>query len=228
MFARASEDGFIHDMVLYYGKTTLEAHDVPLKPEQEGLGATSQIVSVLASTMSFPTTTAIFADSFFTSLELVRYLQDHNCRYTGTARDNRIGKPQLGTIKEMEKKAVPRGTCYYVTSDDGILAVRWKDNKTVILLSTDMGEGPMSTVLKYCSESKKREPVGCPAVTRSYKANLGGIDKSHQVLPMKSNRRYLRLFAYVIDVSLTNAWVVYKRDCKALGVKCQPLKDFKL
>ena len=39
------------------------------------MGASSQIVSVLASTMSSPTTTAIFADNFFTSLELVRYLR---------------------------------------------------------------------------------------------------------------------------------------------------------
>ncbi|KAM4578002.1 piggyBac transposable element-derived protein 3-like [Fundulus diaphanus] len=233
LFARASEDGFIHDIVLYQGKTTLEAHDVPLKPEQEGLGATSQIVSVLASTMTFPTTTAIYADNFFTSLELVRYLRDHNCRYTGTARDNRIGKPPLRTIKDMEKKAVTRGTCDYVTSDDGILAVRWKDNKTVTLLSTDMGVGPMSTVIRYCSESKKREPVNCPAVIRSYNANMGGIDKSDMLVhlyrtPMKSKRWYMRLFAYVIDISLTNAWVVYKRDYKALGVKSQPLKDFRL
>lgn len=33
LFARASEDGFIHDMALYQGKTTLEAHSVPLTPE---------------------------------------------------------------------------------------------------------------------------------------------------------------------------------------------------
>lgn len=64
LFERASEDGFICDMVLYQGKTTLEAHDVPLTPEQKVLGATSQIVAVLASTMSSPTI-AIFADNFF-------------------------------------------------------------------------------------------------------------------------------------------------------------------
>lgn len=34
LFARASEDGFIHDMVLYQGKITLEAHGIPLTPEQ--------------------------------------------------------------------------------------------------------------------------------------------------------------------------------------------------
>ncbi|KAK5907130.1 hypothetical protein CesoFtcFv8_005010 [Champsocephalus esox] len=48
LFSRASADGFIHNMVLYQGKTTLEAHGVPLTPEQQAMGATSQIVSVLA------------------------------------------------------------------------------------------------------------------------------------------------------------------------------------
>ncbi|GAA6232932.1 piggyBac transposable element-derived protein 2-like [Lates japonicus] len=233
LFARASEDGFIHDMVLYQGKTTLEAHDVPLMPEQKVLGATSQIVAVLASTMSSPTTTAIFADNFFTSMELVRYLRDQNCRYTGTARDNRIRNPPLKSIKEMEKKAVPRGTYDYVTSDDRILAVRWKDNRKVTLLSTDMGVELMSSVIRYCSETKMKEPVSCPAVIRSYNASMGGIDKSDMLVhlyrtPMKSKRWYLRLFAYVIDVSITNAWVVYRRDSKALGVNGQSLKDFRI
>lgn len=104
-------------MVLYKGKTMLEAHGVHLTPEQEAMSATSQIVSVLASTMMFSTTTAIFADNFFTSLEIVRYLKNKDCRYTGTARDNRIGKPPLKSIKEMEKKAVPHGACDYVTDD---------------------------------------------------------------------------------------------------------------
>ncbi|KAJ4935696.1 hypothetical protein JOQ06_017225 [Pogonophryne albipinna] len=230
---RASADGFIHDMVLYQGKTTLEAHGVPLIPEQQSLGATSQIVSIQASTMSSPSTTAIFADNFFTSLELVRYLRDQNCRYTGTARDNRIGKPPLKSIKEMEKKAVPRGTCDYIMSDDGILAVRWKDNRTVSLLSTDMGVEPMSSVIRYCSETKTKEPVSCPAVIRTYNANMGGIDKNDMLVhlyrtPMKSKRWYMRMFAYTIDVSLTNAWIMYRRDHKALGVNGVPLKSFRI
>ncbi|XP_045904393.1 uncharacterized protein LOC123970405 [Micropterus dolomieu] len=50
--------------------------------------------------------------------------------------------------KEMMKKAVPRGTCDYITSDDGILMVRWKDNKVVTLMSTDMGVEPWSSVYR--------------------------------------------------------------------------------
>ncbi|KAM3864714.1 piggyBac transposable element-derived protein 3-like [Diretmus argenteus] len=232
LFARASEDGFIHDMVLYQGKTTLEAHGVPLTPEQNAMGATSQIVSVLASTMSSSTTTAILSDNFFTSLEIVRYLKEKNCRYTGTARDNRISQPPLKSIKEMEKKAVPRGIYNHVTSDDEILALMWKHNKVVTLLSTDMGVEPMS-VYRYCSDTKKKEQVSFPAVIKSYNANMGGIDKSGMLVhlyrtPLKSKKWYMWLFAYAIDISLTNAWLIYRRDCKALAVDGLPLKHFRI
>ncbi|KAK3889337.1 hypothetical protein Pcinc_006654 [Petrolisthes cinctipes] len=233
LFARASQDGFIHDMVLYLGKMMLQAHGLPLSPEQEAMGSTSQIVSVLASTMSSSTTTAIFADNFFTSLELVRYLKDINCRYTGTVRENRMGKPPLKPVKEMEKKIVPRGTIDYVSSDDGILVVRWKDNKVVTLLSTDMGVEPVSSVYRYSSEGKRKDEVRCPAVIKSYNTNMGGIDNNDMLVhlyrtPMKSKRWYLRLFAYAIDVSLTNAWIMYKRDCKALAEDTMPFKSFKI
>ncbi|KAK9976482.1 hypothetical protein ABG768_021687 [Culter alburnus] len=174
LFARSSEDGFIHDLVLYKGKTMLEAHGVPM------------------NTMSSSTTTANFADNFFSSLEIVCYLKDKNCWYTGTARDNRIGK----------KKAVPHGMHDCVTSDDGILALRLKDNKVVTLLS-DLGV--------------EKEQVSCPAVIKSYNANMGGIDNSDMLvhlyrIPMKSKRWYMQMFANAVDVSLTNAWIITSDD----------------
>lgn len=62
---------------------------------------------------------------------------------------------------------------------------------------------------------------------------MGGIDKSDMLVhltrtPMKANRWYLRLFAYAINVSLTNAWLIYKRECKALGVNNLSLKNFRI
>lgn len=159
-------------MALYQGKTTLEAHDVPLKPEQNVLGAISQVVAVLVSTVSSPTTTAIFADNIFTSMALVVYLRDQNCRYTGTARDDRMRNPPIKSIKEMEKKAVPHGTYDHVTSDDGILAISWKDNRTVTQQTWGWSR---CSVIRYCSETKKKESVSCPAVIRSYNANKGAL-----------------------------------------------------
>ncbi|KAI4804556.1 hypothetical protein KUCAC02_026181 [Chaenocephalus aceratus] len=189
------------------------------------MGATSQIVSVLASTMSSPSTTAIFVDNFFTSLELVRYLRDQNCRYTGTARDNRIGKPPLKSIKEMEKKAVPRGKCDYIMSDDGILAVRWKDNRTVYLLSTDMGVEPMSSVIGYCSETKTKEPLqnsgvqGCQQpVKSSSRRSSSSLVESVTVAdpqPVRGHRSHTPNVAVRFDPSLFHAPVHANRlTCK--------------
>ena len=234
LFCRASEDGFIHDMVLYQGATTLQSHGVPLTPEQETLGATSQIVTVLTSTIPQSSPSAIFADNFFTSLEVVRYLKSQNCRYTGTARDDRVGKPGLTPAKDLGKSSVPRGTFEYLTTDDGILALRWKDNKVVTMLSNDLGVEPVSTCLRYSKDTKKKEEVICPKVIKSYNAHMGGIDKSDMLVhlyrtPMKSKRWYLRLFAYCLDISVCNGWLLYKRDCKALDVTPPlPLKDFRL
>ena len=45
LFSRASEDRFIHDMILYQGlmEVTLEVHGIPISPEQETLTDTSQV-----------------------------------------------------------------------------------------------------------------------------------------------------------------------------------------
>ncbi|KAK3889044.1 hypothetical protein Pcinc_006920 [Petrolisthes cinctipes] len=168
LFSKVSKDGLIHDMILYQGKTTLPAHGIPLSPEQDVLGVISQIVSVLARTMTL-SSTAIFTNNFFTSIELVRYLQAKGIRYTGTARENRIGNPPLKSAKEMEKKAVPRapvprgsaGDCTYdyLTTDDGILVLRWKDNEPVTVLSTDLGLEPVSKCKKYSKDTKRKEDV---------------------------------------------------------------------
>lgn len=132
--------------------------------------------------MSSSSPKTIFADNYFSGQDIVRYLKSKDCRYTGTVRDNRTGNSPLRPIKEMMKKAVPRGTCDYITSDDGILMVRWKDNKVVTLMSTDMGVEPWSSVYRYCSETKRKGQLSCPYLIKSYNANMGGTDKSDMLV----------------------------------------------
>lgn len=62
---------------------------------------------------------------------------------------------------------------------------------------------------------------------------MGGIDKRDMLIhlyctPLKSKRWYTQLFPYAIDVSLANAWVIYRRDWKALDVVSLSLKNFRL
>ena len=61
----------------------------------------SKTVVVLAKTVENPTQTAIYADNFFTSIDLVEYLKkSFCCRYVRTARPNRIGQPPLIPTKD--------------------------------------------------------------------------------------------------------------------------------
>ena len=160
-------------------------------------------------------------------------LKEHyKCRYTGTARENRVGNPPIMTVKAMNSKKVPRGTFDYRSSND-LIVVRWKDNKPVTLISNDKGINPVVKVKRFCKEQKKRVEVDCPLVVAEYNAHMGGIDKSDMLVhfhrtPMKSKRWYLRLFGYIIDLCVVNAWLLYKRDLMALKESYMPLKNFRL
>ena len=233
LFCRASIDGFIHDVIMYQGKTTFSSHPVELTEEEEEQLLSSKIVISLCKTLQDPANSAIYADNYFTSIHLVEFLRDKfQCRYVGTARPNRIGNPPLMSRKEMEKKTTPRGKHDFVSSN-GVLAMCWKDNKPFNVLSTDVGVLPLSSAKRWDKELKKKVEIPCPAVIKEYNGKMGGIDKSDMLThlyksPMKARRWYLRLFGYILDVCTTNAWILYKRDCKALSEKPMPLKNFRL
>nr|XP_053633709.1 piggyBac transposable element-derived protein 4-like isoform X1 [Cherax quadricarinatus] len=130
LFCRASEDGIMHDILMYQGTPTFDNHPIKLAHEETKLPISSKIVLVLATNINQTNTSAIYADNFFSSLPLVKVLRDkYNCRYTGTVLQNRCSKPELISIKQMEKNILPRGNFDFQTN--GVLVVRWKDNKVV-------------------------------------------------------------------------------------------------
>ena len=233
LFCRASIDGFIHDILIYQGETTFSSHHLQLNEEETNFLVSTKTVVVLAKSLKNPSQSAIYADNYFTSIELVEYLRDNmGCRYVGTARENRIGHPPLMPSKEMDKKTVPRGK-YDYASTNGILALRWKDNKNVTLLSSDAGIEPIKKVQRFDKKAKKKVDVPCPDVIKQYNGKMGGIDKSDMLVhlhktPMRARRWYMKMFGYVLDLCVCNAWILYKRDCNALKEKPMPLKQFRL
>ncbi|KAK3885606.1 hypothetical protein Pcinc_010197 [Petrolisthes cinctipes] len=150
------------------------------------------------------------------------------------AREARVGNPPLKSIQDMKRKSERHGEYSYTTSDDGILAIWWKDNNILTVLSTDIGVNPATKCLRYSKETKRKEEVDCPSVIKSYNANMGGIDKSDMLVhlyktPMKSKRWYMRFFAYCLDLCVCNAWLCYRRDYRGLGeTGGLTLKNFRL
>ena len=104
----------------------------------------------------------IYADNYFTIYVLVKHLKnEYNRMYTGTARGNRIGNPGLLSTVEMNKKSCQRGSSDY-KSKDGIIAVKWKDNNVVTLLSSECGMEPTTAICRYDKKNKTKKGLGSP------------------------------------------------------------------
>ena len=233
LFCRGSIDGFIHDILMYQGEHTFTSHPTKLADNEQTMLLSSKTVIVLAKTVEDLKNTTIYADNFFSSIPLVEYLREqYGCRYVGTARENRVENPPITPSRDLNKKQVERGTLDY-SSTSGILVARWKDNKVVTMVSTDSGIDPMGTVKRYDRAEKKKIDVACPDVIKKYNGRMGGIDKSDMLThlyktPLRARRWYIRIFGYAIDVSMCNAWLLYKRDCKEDGKQPMSLKTFRL
>ena len=99
---------------------------------------------------------------------------------TGTIRPNRIpGQPPIRKVDDFKK--VERGYCETAITDDGnIIVTCWKDNATVTLSSTVVGDLPVDKVRRYSRAEKRTIQVSRPAVVQCYNEAMGGTDRIDQ------------------------------------------------
>uniref|UniRef100_A0A672L7S8 PiggyBac transposable element-derived protein domain-containing protein n=1 Tax=Sinocyclocheilus grahami TaxID=75366 RepID=A0A672L7S8_SINGR len=229
VFCRASSSGIIHDLLMYQGASTF--FNVTLSEEEQMLPIGAKVVTTLCKTIQQPRLSVVFFDNFLTSFKLVQTLQTSlGVQCIGTVRPNRTGGAPLMTDKELIKRG--RGS-YDYRSAEGVIAVKWFDNKCVNLLSNASGIMPLSAVERWCKVSKEKITVPCPSLIPAYNEHMGGINLSDMLVhlyrtPAKSRRWYIPLFRYILDLSIANSWLVYKRECGLLNEKAMPLKWFRL
>ena len=83
-------------------------------------------------TVDNPSFHVVYFDNFFTSYSLLVQLREKGFRATRTIRDVRITNCPLKPAKEINK--MKRGTYdYRFDTENKIIAVRWKNNKSVAL-----------------------------------------------------------------------------------------------
>ncbi|CAK6972417.1 piggyBac transposable element-derived protein 2-like isoform X2 [Scomber scombrus] len=206
LFCRASSSGIIHDLLLYQGVSTF--FNVALSEQEQALPLGTNVVTTLCKTIKEPWLSVVFCDNFFTSFNLVQSL--HNSlgdKCIGTVRPNRTGGAPLMEEKDLMKRG--RGVCGYRAAE-GVISVKWYDNKWVNLLSNACGIMPLSTVKRWSKESRTNIP--CPSLIPAYNEHIGGIDLSDMLVHLyKSRRWYVPLFGYILDLCITNSWLVYKK-----------------
>ena len=160
----------------------------------------------------------------FTSLRLLQHLSASGIKATGTVRVNRIEDCPVIAVEKVKKMA--RGTSdHRLDSNSNIVVVRWHDNSVVTLASKCHGVEPVGSAQRWSSAEKRRVDVPQPYVVSQYNKYMGGVDRMDQnIATYRISIRYRKwwwpLFAYLLDVAMQNAWIIYRQT---EGARHRPL-----
>lgn len=141
IFVLCGQSGQAYDFIIYQGSLT-EIDKGLLKIF--GLGAT--VVLKLAERID-QGGHKLFYDNYFSSYQLLQVLKSKGIYAGGTVRINRFSNPPVPSDKELKKRN--RGSYDEVVSTDGIVLVKWMDNRSVCLASNFVGSGEEDTVKRW-------------------------------------------------------------------------------
>lgn len=221
LFVLCDSSGFAHRFEIYCG-----AGDNRILQGVPDLGAAANVVVRLSQSIPNYANHIVYFDNFYTSIPLLVYLRARGIFGLGTVRSPRIPNCKFPSEKDVNKEKRGYST-EYVGSAYGcdISTVLWKDNKIVRLASTYVGIDPFVRtnptnqplkVTRYDRKLKKRVEVDCPQIISEYNSHMGGVDLMDGLMEryhvrMKSRDIMKRLFYHFIDMSATNAYILYRR-----------------
>jgi len=110
-----------------------------------------------------------------------------------------------------------RGTFdHRLDSTSNIAVVRWHDNSVVTLASNCQGVEPVGSAKRWSSAEKCRVDITQPYVVFQYNKYMGGVDRMDQNIAtyrisIQSCKWWWPLFAYLLDVAMQNAWIIYRQ-----------------
>lgn len=169
----------------------------------------------------------LYFDNYFSSPLLAQNLLERQTFSIATARTNRKHFPPGLT---QQAQTLSRGQ--HVSSqvlDGNVQCFLWKDKKSVAFINTISDPESVTTVARKNSDGSRTE-VTCPSAVKLYNVNMGGVDLADQKrkaysCTRKSTKWYMRLFWFLVDVSIVNAHIL---ESESQNCKKKSQKDFRL
>lgn len=219
IFVLSGVSGFAYKTEIETGKENV------VLPEEPELGASSNVVVRLARMIPRHQNFQLYFDNYFTSLGLLEYLAKEGIHSLGTVRRNRIPDCKLTPEKTMMKK--PRGYSEEFVADvngTDVSTVAWKDNRIVTLASTFAGQQPETDVRRWDRQNSKYVSIKRPNIVGEYNRHMGGVDLIDSIMgiykiQLRSKRWQVRLFYHYLDLTMANAWLLYKRVYKYKNIQ---------
>ena len=118
-----------------------------------------------------------------------------------------------------------------IVQKGGVVALLWRDNCVVTLLSTNAQPQQSDTVQRRESDGT-RSSVPCPAAMALYNTYMGGVDRNDQLrgyyhVRLKCRKFYRYIFWFLFEVSIANAHILHSRYTGA-EKKRHKFKEFRL
>lgn len=133
----------------------------------------------------------------------------------GTVTENRKGSPDTMKGEKLWARGKQRGEMRWERSQP-FLALQWKDNKLVIMLTTIHNANDHIFVKRKEKHEGNWESVEIkqPKVISEYNSFMNGVDKSDQILSTNNLlRKCVRwcktLLFHVIDIAVVNGFILF-------------------
>jgi len=203
----ASSDGYCIQLEPYQGAGS------GMRFAQLGLGGS--VVVDLISKLPHNVPFHIYADNFFSSLNLVDHLSQSTIGYTGTIRENRTQKCPVMPNKEIAKKK--RGEVdFRQDMANKLILAKWHDNAVVSVVSNCHGVTPLHSATRWSAKERKQLTVPVPDLVHQYNRYMGGTDLmdrniSNYRISVRMKKWWWSVFSFLLSSSVVNAWCIHRR-----------------
>ena len=205
VWALAGQSGYIHRFYLS-GDTLIGLTEDEVEELDPSIGLSGQVVLYLIKTPRQPDPGfQIFFDNYFASPALLLHLKNMGIPAACTLRRDRMEHCPLKEEKELRREG--RGSMDFKTTTEGVLILKWYDNKEVCVGSNHYPANPVSIVRRWDKKIKAYVNLPRPAVIGAYNKGMGAVDRSDQLLAFY---RYFLPNSYKFVVKIRKIWLSQK------------------